>query len=180
MRAFLGVPVPSFDALANLVEELDETGGFKVVDPAQFHLTVLFLGEVAEEQARTLVDLVRKKPLPAPFDLHVRDVGAFPGWKKLNVVWAGVEDPSGGMSRLHAAATEAWTALGGASEDREYRPHLTLGRQRDPRKADAARGILTTRRGQSFGTARVDRMNLYRSTLSPQGPRYDVVEEVRL
>ena len=180
MRGFLGVPLPAFDPLTRLVEELDGTGGFKVVDPAQFHLTVLFLGEVAEEQARTLVDLVRKTPLPPPFDLRVRDVGAFPGWKKLNVVWAGIEDASGGMSRLHDVSREAWVGLGGTSEERDYRPHLTLGRQRDDRKAETAREILTRRRGQEFGTARVDRVNLYRSTLGPQGPRYDVVEEVLL
>jgi RNA 2',3'-cyclic 3'-phosphodiesterase len=181
MRAFLGVPMPAFETLARLVAELRASGAdLKVVDARQFHLTIKFMGEVRPELVEAVLAAMRAGPLPAPFDLAVKDVGAFPNWKKLNVAWAGVEDPAGGLGRLFEAAERAWVGLGGASEERPFSAHLTLARKRTDRGVAEARAVLNEYRGLAFGTAHVDRVNLYRSTLTPEGPRYDVVGEVAL
>lgn len=181
MRAFLGVPLPRLEGLARLLDRLKETGAdLKLGRAEQFHLTLLFLGEVREELAAAFVRVLRGEVLPPPFDLAVRDVGAFPDWRRLRVAWAGIEDPAGGLTTLHAAAEHAWTGLGQASEDRAFQPHLTLARRRSDRGLDAARTLLQGFQGLAFGTAHVDRVNLYRSTLTPAGPQYAVVEAVTL
>lgn len=181
MRAFLGVPLPALDSLKSLLRALAECGAdLKLVSADQFHLTIKFLGDVRPEWADALVKLIGKEPLPPAFDIAVKDVGVFPQWRKFNVLWAGIEDPTGGLSKLNAAAERAWVGLGEVGEDRPFSPHLTLARKRGDKASDAARAVLTEHRGLAFGTAHVDRLNLYQSTLTPAGSIYEVVHEVRL
>lgn len=177
MRAFIGVPLPCPEPLATLLDELRRCGDdLKVVDARQLHVTLRFLGDVRDEESRAAAESIRGRALPSAFDITLRDVGAFPDWRKLNIIWAGLDDASGTTARLHALVQEATAAIGAPPEDRAYRPHLTIARKRGDRAADRARDVLGPYRGRVFGTARVDRFNLYRSTLTPQGPVYDVVE----
>ena len=181
MRAFVGVPIPALDGLKDALHALRDAGAdLKVVGEDQFHLTLQFLADVDESEAKALVDVVGRDPLPTPFHIAVRDVGAFPNWHKLNVVWAGIEDKEGGLAKLHAATDKAWVGLGHLGEGRPFKPHLTLARKRTDRHAEKARQAMTRFRGTDFGTVRVDRINLYQSTLSADGARYDVVEAVTL
>jgi RNA 2',3'-cyclic 3'-phosphodiesterase len=181
MRAFLGVPVPPLEALRTVLEDLRGSGAdYKLVRPDHFHLTLKFFGEVTQEFAQAFLKLYQDQELPGPFDLALRDVGAFPSWKRPNVLWAGVEDPAGGLARLHVAAERTGVGLGQASEGRGFSPHLTLARRRGDRAQAEAVAALREHRGLAFGTARVDRVHFYRSTLTPAGPEYDVVGAVSL
>ncbi len=181
MRAFLGVPVPSLDSLRTLLDALRASGApLKIVDADRFHLTLNFLGDVREAEADALLKLVRAEPLPPGFDIVFEDVGAFPGWKRPSVVWAGVQDPQGGLAKLHVASARAWTSLGHLGENRAFRPHLTLARARANADASAARDALASYRNQRLGEARIDRINLYKSTLTATGPLYEVIGDVKL
>lgn len=181
MRGFMAVHVPAFEEIVRLLDALRASGAdLKLVDPAQFHLTLKFMGDVRPEFAEALLRTMRAGSLPGPFDIAVKDVGAFPNWKKFNVLWVGVQDPAEGLPKLFRAVEQAWIGLGGIPEDRTFSPHLTVARRRSDKGADEARAVLTEYRGLAFGTAHVDRVNLYRSTLTPQGPVYEVVGDVRL
>lgn len=181
MRAFLGVPVPAFEGLKQLASGLRESGAdLKIVEPDRYHLTIKFFGEVAPERAEIFANGLQAESLPAAFDIAVRDVGAFPNWKTFHTLWAGIEDPTGGLTRLFEAAEKAWLAVGGMPEDRPFSPHLTLARSRSDRGLDSAKAVLTEHRGLAFGTALIDHANLYKSTLTPAGPVYEVVREVKL
>jgi 2'-5' RNA ligase len=181
VRAFFGVGLPALDSLRGLVEDLRRTGAdYKLVAPENFHLTIRFLGEIPDAQAGPILEAVRAIPRPAPFEVTVEDVGAFPDWKKLNILWAGIKDPAGGLTRLHLETERALNAIGLTGEGRPYSAHLTLGRKRSDRGRDAVRAVLTARRGADFGTATIDRLTLYESTLTREGPIYKPFGEVPL
>lgn len=181
MRAFFGVALPALEPLRALLEELRRCGGdYKLVDAEHFHLTIRFLGEIPDAQAAPVLAAVKGIPRPAPFEITVEDVGAFPDWKKLNILWAGVKDAAGGLAKLHVETERALAAIGLQGEGRPYSPHLTLGRKRSEQGRDAVRNVLTARRGAHFGAARIDRMTLFESALTRDGPIYTPYGEVTL
>lgn len=181
MRAFLGVPLPRHESIQAVLDELRASGAdLKVAAADHFHLTLNFLGEVPDSVPPVLLERLKAQPLPPPFEVALRDVGAFPNWKRPRVLWAGIEDPSGGLSQLYVAAQRAWVELGHVGEGRDFRPHLTLARTRTDRGIGEAHAVLDRHRQEEFGRAQLDRVNCYRSTLTPKGSVYEVIGDVRL
>lgn len=181
MRSFIGVPLPPLPDLATLLGELQSSGAdLKAVRADQLHLTLKFLGEVPEDNVERLRAVLRGIPFPAPFPLVLEDVGAFPDWRKLNVLWAGVLDPTGAFGRAFMEVEKSFGALGFEPEGRAFHPHLTLARKRSDRGRDSAKQVLERWRGHRFGEATVSTIRFYESTLTPQGPVYQPLEEVVL
>lgn len=181
MRAFFGVPIPASEPLRALVEELrSSTADLKVVAPDRFHLTMKFLGEVPPEVAKASADNARLVALPKPFDLRLHDVGAFPNWKHPNTLWVHVEDATSGLLQVRSAIEQGAAGAGIPPEDRPFTPHLTIARKRSDKNLAAARDVMNRHRQQDFGPVHVERVNLYKSTLGPQGPTYEVVETIPL
>jgi 2'-5' RNA ligase len=74
----------------------------------------------------------------------------------------------------------ALVALGFPPETRDFTPHVTLGRVREPRRNEALAAALETAATRDFGTLRVDRVSLMKSDLSPRGARYTELSAVPL
>jgi 2'-5' RNA ligase len=93
----------------------------------QWHLTLVFLGEVADprrpELARRLARAAARHP---PLQLRFGDAGRFGDRVLFTKVW-GDREP---LRRLAASAAAASRRSGLAVGDRPYRPHLTLARSR--------------------------------------------------
>ena len=94
------------------------------------HVTLRFLGEVAEDRARAigeaLAGAVRKV---RPFDVTLGGVGAFPDLDDPRVLWIGVER----HPALELLANDVEMTLQGFGfepELRPFQPHLTIGRAR--------------------------------------------------
>ena len=176
MRAFVGIHLPPLPALSSLLEDLRGCGAdLKVVDERNLHFTLKFLGDIPDAQADPIVSRLRKAEPPTGYRVVVRDVGAFPDWKKLNVLWAGLEDPEGNMARTFAITERVFAELGFPVEARPFSPHVTIARKRSDRGRDAAKAVLQAHRNESFGDVGVAGPTLFRSTLTPQGPIYEAV-----
>jgi 2'-5' RNA ligase len=134
-RAFVAVvPPPAvLEAVESLVESLRAPDdGLRWSRPDQRHLTLQFLGRVAELDSLTesLDESLRRV---APFALQLGGGGAFPAPKRASVVWLGASTGAAELDELAAAVTGATAPLGFATEDRPFRPHLTLARAPRPR-----------------------------------------------
>jgi 2'-5' RNA ligase len=100
------------------------------------HLTLKFLGEVPSGRISQLSDHVeRAAHTVVPLELIVSGCGAFPPRGKPNVLWLGITDPSGELSRLHGEIENQCDLLGLKRETRSFRPHLTIARLRRPQGA---------------------------------------------
>lgn len=179
MRAFVGLPLPPLEPIVLLTEELRACGAdLKVVDPRQVHLTLKFLGEIPEAQAAPILERLRAAGFPTHYPVVLRDVGAFPDWKKMNVIWVGLEDSSGSLGRSFALSEKAFAELGFPPEARPFSPHVTLARKRSDQGREQVRQVLTAHRNERFGEATISGPILYRSTLTPEGPRYEALGSV--
>jgi 2'-5' RNA ligase len=134
--------------------------------PDRWHITLAFLGEVADP-APVEAELRNRLTRIPPFVLSLAGSGAFGGGH----VWVGV---GGEVQRLHDLAGRVAAAARAAGVDverRPYRPHLTVGRRRQP---DPRR--LADYRGPDW---RADEVELVRSDLG-RTVVHTVLERYRL
>jgi 2'-5' RNA ligase len=96
--------------------------------PAQWHLTLAFLGGVDDETRTDLsARLGRTAARHPPMRLALHGAGRFGD----RVLWTRVEGDVGALRGLAASVRAAAQRAGIDVEDRPYRPHLTLARGRD-------------------------------------------------
>jgi len=166
MRLFVAVPVPIElrKILAEKSKELKQDG-IKLVNPENMHITLRFLGEVQDENK--VIEKLREVKFEKMI-CQIKDIGAFPNQDYIKVVWAGVE--SGG--KLEALGTKVNEALRGFPGDDRFSAHITIARVR--KKADLKKFI--EENSIEFGEFVVERFELIKSTLLPDGPEYSVVE----
>jgi 2'-5' RNA ligase len=123
--------------------------------PERWHLTLAFLGEVADPQ-RLVPVLAEVGAGTAPLDLRLAGSGAF---GRGGPVWVGVEGDLRGLTALAAAVAQACRDAGVDVERRPYRPHLTIGRRGRPAPA-----LLAAYVGPSWTASQVE---LVASRLGP-------------
>jgi RNA 2',3'-cyclic 3'-phosphodiesterase len=153
-RAFVALPVEEPGTVVRLVEAQDALRairGVSWVRPAQFHVTLKFLGDVSEETlAKTATAL---GGLHAPrFSLELRGLGTFPFVSRARVVWAGCAQGAAALTGLAAAVESILVEAGLPAEPRPFSPHLTLGRIRDPRAGSELSRAIAAFDGRPFGT----------------------------
>ena len=140
--------------------------------PESLHLTLKFLGEVAAPRVESLARAGEAAAADfAPFALTVEAAGAFPPRGAARVLWLGVSDDAGRLSKLQQRLEDECAAAGFARESKPFRPHLTLARLRSPHGAGP---LSEAHRGAPFGphSFQVSGFVLMRSELGPGGSRY--------
>ncbi len=179
MRLFVGLAVDAAvkEALERLTLRLrTKDDGLRWSTPDQWHVTLVFLGEVEDEaRARLVRELATVQP--PPLKLHVERLGVFERAGILHVE-LGVSPQ---LLRLYEAVAASVRRAGLEVEDRPYRAHITLARSRnrDGRKAIARLRSSTERQRVSAQWEAVEFL-LYESQLSPGGSRYVVRERFAL
>lgn len=174
MRAFLAVEIPSEvrEAVGDVIRHLSrETLGVKWVRPEQLHLTLEFFADLAPECLPALEEAVSPAAAAfAPAPLRVRGLGAFRSGGRIRVLWAGIEDPGGRLSAFAGELRGALAARGVRGDDKPFRPHLTLGRLREPTRNPALERALSAGGDFQAGPFVPPRLTLFESTLTPEGP----------
>lgn len=142
------------------------------VPPENWHVTLKFLGRTWPRLQTMVEDACREvSAQAAPFEVGLDGLGVFPGPSRARVLWAGLEDPAGGMAGL-AATIDERLASDFPPEKRGFTAHLTVARFNPPvPMREHAEELAATRVDAS--PSRIDHLVLYRSHLSPRGARYE-------
>ena len=140
------------------------------VEPEHFHVTLKFLGEVADDRRESVQEALDQVALTtARLDLAVEGFGAFPTIRRPQVIWVGVE-PSPALRCLKQDVEWALMSCGFERETRAFHPHLTLGRADSHDGAGAFRGLDDKAANLSYqGQVKVRKLDLMRSQLSKGG-----------
>ncbi|MBV8899041.1 MAG: RNA 2',3'-cyclic phosphodiesterase [Verrucomicrobia bacterium] len=166
-----------------LEKTLDAQVTLRWTRPAQFHLTLLFLGNVLDDQLPTLTRAIQEATVPvrAPFSLRLDRYGCFPAVSRPRVFWIGIQasPPLNELQHRLAAGLSPRFAL----DARDYAyPHVTLARSRIERSLPHLQDFLR-RLGlpEGFDAAwEAQRLSLMRSTLGAKGSEYESVQEFTL
>ncbi|MDT8285133.1 MAG: RNA 2',3'-cyclic phosphodiesterase [Thermovirgaceae bacterium] len=140
-----------------------------------FHITLKFCGEIPYSMLYKLESALEHgfslKKL-RPFVLELSGIGAFPGFRRPRVLWAGVGGEDDQIQRIAAVVERAGIAAGLAPERRSFHPHVTIARI--PASAELPVGVLReiNSRTNAWGEWEVSSVALKRSELLSAGPRY--------
>ncbi|MBW2621673.1 MAG: RNA 2',3'-cyclic phosphodiesterase [Deltaproteobacteria bacterium] len=138
IRAFFAIDLPlEFrEEIARLQGLLKRSRAeVKWVRPESVHLTLKFLGQVAEETIDPLAAKAAKKVSRIPaVTLGLSGAGVFPGPKRPRVAWVGLAGDMAVMGDLQKGIEEAAAEFGFEREKRKFSPHLTLGRIRPSKR----------------------------------------------
>lgn len=164
--------------LAPLSERL---AGVRWVSPENWHLTLLFLGELeAGELSALCGELDRRLPAHSAFDLQLEGGGCFPGRRRPRVLWVGCRD-SPSLREAQREIPEAVEELGiGGAESREFHAHITVGRCRKPVRVADVDLFLDRFRDERAAPFRVRSVVVYASHLGPEGPTYEPLHRTPL
>ncbi len=158
MRLFIAIEVPDDwrTAARATTEALVHASGvrLRVVDPALMHLTLRFLGEVAEARVEPLLAALTDAVTTVDVALELAPAGTFGPAARTQVVWLGVGGDLDGLQALAGRVEAAVRAAGLPPEERPLRPHLTRRAARAAaRSGRAARGGRGRPPPRSPGTA---------------------------
>lgn len=174
MRAFVGLPFRPPEGVVRLLKELVACGAdLKVVAAENLHMTLKFLGEIPDARTGPILERLKGAGFPTRYRIPLQDVGAFPDWRRLNILWIGLSDPEGRVAASFALSERVFAELGFPPEARAFSPHVTIARKRGEGGRNAAQRVLESHRGERFGEVEFEGPVLFRSVLSPTGAVYE-------
>ena len=141
------------------------------VNPAVAHVTLRFIGETSETVARAIQDALGAAPLCAPFHVTWETVGTFGGPRHPRVIWVAPTTGAEALTELAERVDQRLDPVIGRSEERPFKPHLTIARVRDAGRNVAWSAALAAVHFTPAVTT-IDHVTLYQSRLSPKGPTY--------
>ena len=128
MRLFFALwpPLEVAEQLAGVARAVAEQFGGKPTRQETLHLTLAFLGEVADERL-ALVTQAARRVEAAPFALDIDRLGY---WPRKKLLWAGERAPRAALASLGDALQQAVSEAGFALPGRRaiFSPHITLVR----------------------------------------------------
>ena len=135
---------------------LSELG--RIVPPSKFHITLQFLGEVADAEIETKREFVRNLQF-SPFSIQFDLVGS---WPRNEVSWVGSSTPSPQLNDLVADIRAGLPV----KKTRKFIPHITLARKVRKKLHAPIKPFRWE----------VNRVDLVRSILDSQGAIYETIE----
>lgn len=179
LRAFIAIeiPLPIRQAVCTATSDLQKELNSLVrwVPLENMHLTLKFLGDVSSTNLDMVTQMISAEAdLFECFEIHLDGLGSFPNLKRARVLFIGIRAPAV-LSALHRGIESAAKRLGYESEERDFSPHLTIGRVKQniavPEQQTIRRALEGTKIA-SLGTAKIDSVHLYKSDLKPTGSVY--------
>ncbi|MCS7240858.1 MAG: RNA 2',3'-cyclic phosphodiesterase [Candidatus Bipolaricaulota bacterium] len=137
--------------------------------PENYHLTVRFLGEVAEARLPQLLEAGKRAAAETqPFTLTLDLLGGFPEPRAARVLWVGSRAEPPEFQKLSWRVEEAVRALGFPPEKKGPVAHITLARFKSPKDLRP----LLARVVPNVPEAKLAELTLMRSELRPEGAKY--------
>lgn len=169
MRLFTAIDLPEAmkTKLSEICFGLPRT---RWADPEQFHLTLVFLGEINP----ALIDEVSERLESiefSPFEVTCQGIGSF----RSGTLWLGV-DASPQLLQLEQQIRNRLRGLDGLKlEAQRYRPHITLGKM-DPQAPPLLDSFLSLNNADRYSFT-ADKFQLKTSQLNPKGAIHRLLME---
>ena len=188
IRAFIAVQLPEGlkKELADLETQFKKNSPpvIKWVDPNSIHITLKFLGEISTDSIEELMLAIEESARGIqPFQLEVRELGAFPGLDRTQILWVGIKGAVEKIEELQKRIEANTAQLGFSRENRPFTPHLTLGRVRDgarPNELQRIGKLLSEINFYASHHVDVKAIDLMKSRLTPTGAIYTCIGSVKL
>lgn len=186
-RSFIALEIPNSLQVefSHLIEGLSAVFPLPIrwVHPGNIHLTLKFLGNISPSILESIkLGLNSILVNVEPIHLKFNGLGVFPSNRNPKVLWVGLEAPES-MPLWVKQIEQLTRSLGIAPENRDFSPHLTLGRINGYLLNDESQkiaGIISTFRCDLPNSMFSKYVTIFKSDLSRQGPIYTALFRVEL
>ena len=179
IRTFIAVDLSEGikNSVFEVQRELKKSGAdIKWVDPKNLHVTLKFLGETDEEKViKIKFALDEIASLQKSFEINISELGAFPNMRSPRIIWIGIDKGARELSRLALYIEEKLSSCGFEKEKKAFSSHITIGRARSTLNQIALKEKMPAISIPDVDACLINRVTLYKSTLSSSGPTYEAL-----
>jgi RNA 2',3'-cyclic 3'-phosphodiesterase len=175
-RLFIGIPIESPKSVEQVeLWKKDARLNRNVLNwtvPGNWHITLFFLGSTEESAVPVLQQLIEESFQDVQaYHTELRGVGVFPNTHNPKVLWLGLEDLQPILS-AYSKLGELLQQNGFSFDQKPLKPHLTIARVKRADHPSAFQSLLTEYQETVFDRIDVNRMALFESISTPNGPVY--------
>ncbi|HPC35955.1 MAG TPA: RNA 2',3'-cyclic phosphodiesterase [Candidatus Marinimicrobia bacterium] len=174
-RTFIAIPVSQetclqVEAIKQTIPELREN--VRLVPTNNLHLTLKFLGDTDEKAIPDISKALDSVITTIDrFEYICEGLGCFPNNRKPRVLWLGIGQGFEQIQKLSQAIESVLGKFGYQPEKREFKPHLTIGRVKNPlKKVAGLESFLNYEINPTINP--VENVIFYESNLTAGGPIY--------
>lgn len=187
LRTFIAIELSAEvkDFLQKLQESLKTSNAdVKWVKKENIHLTLKFLGERDKKKIDEIIKIIGNLcDNLGVFELEISSVGVFPKKEYPRVIWVGLTKGDKEVMQIARDLENEISKIGIPKESRPFSSHITLGRVRSGKNKNQLIEQLNYLE-ENFPAQkpeyRVERITLFKSTLTPAGPIYEILHERNL
>ena len=182
-RTFIAIHIRPEEKLLRFILELQAGLGksrINWVNPNTMHLTLRFFGTTSHEQIKQILkeapDIFGRQK---SFEIELKGLGKFGSTSNPKVLWIGFTR-NDALTQLASQMEEMARKIGFDGEERDFRPHLTLGRVKWLKESETLKEKLETFHDTVFQNSVIDEVIFYESILKPAGPVYRPIQKFSL
>ncbi len=144
------------------------------VNVTNIHLTIVFMGNMQEEQIKPIQDVVKDVCQEyGPFSIGIKGIGLFGNRRNPRVLWIGLDGAIDRMGYFRDDLQEKLKRFGIKEEKRRFKPHLTLGRfRKGARTGTHLNDLLSKYHDLTSLECTIKELVLFKSDLNPGGAVY--------
>ena len=180
IRSFIAFDMKNDSVLNRLAAAqkmlIQTNADLKLVEPANIHITLRFLGPISPDMVEKLYAVMKNVKF-SPFNIRLSGLGVFPTLNYPRVVWAGITDGAKELTSIFEQLEPQIHELGFAPDPNGFTPHLTIARVRSGANKQRLVDLVQKQESYDFGIIRADCLRLKKSQLSPKGPIYSTLKE---
>lgn len=176
IRTFIAVELPDtfLPEIERIVSHI-KMPGVKPVEPRLVHITLKFMGDIHEDKVEPITSALSQIRC-RPFEAAIKGTGVFPKPSYVRVIWLGAE---GDFGTLHHEVERVLSPFK-FEKDHDFTPHATLARVKQPVNRIELMEKMKNIGNVDLGKFSVSSITLKKSTLTPRGPVYDTLKEIKL
>ncbi len=184
MRTFLAIEIEPY--IKDKIEESQKiiedsnSSNIKFVEKENIHLTLKFFGEIDDDKIEEITNIVKQSIKKyETYTIKLVNIGAFPNIYNPRVIWTGINDKNKTTIKLIEELDKKFNKIG-FKKEKNYVPHITIGRVKNITDREKLTDVLKENKKRYHGKMEVKKICLKSSTLTPNGPIYENIEEFEL
>ncbi len=179
MRAFLALELPLDikEYLSACTKSMSQRVlGVKWVKAEGQHITLKFFSEITDSKVQEIKGAlvgIDKQHVAVP--IQIKEISAFPNLRRARVIVVSFQEEVDNARAIFHDIENRLSILGIEKEQREFIPHITLGRTKVPAPL-LRKDMLPLEEKRFF----LDNLVLYKSTLTREGAVYTPLQRINL
>ncbi|EMR75031.1 2''-5'' RNA ligase [Thermoplasmatales archaeon SCGC AB-540-F20] len=180
-RGFIAIDINATPNILKFLKDITNSNAdVKLVEPQNIHITLKFLGDVPEDKINDIEQIMKYSVKEIePFTIKLSETGVFPNQNYIKVIWIGIKDTET-IETIARSIDERLSQLGFKKEKRGFSAHLTIGRVKTAKNKQLLLKAIEDYKDFEFSTQDVNSIKLKKSDLTPKGPIYTTLKEVKL